>query len=224
MPTARINEDTVQWSHPTQDILQRLATAPLLLLLHGYASDEHDLIRLAPHLPGTVVCASPRAPLHTQPGIGGYQWYEHSLSMPAPEAATASTAAVLSWLDQLEGRVVGGFRHVAVLGFSQGGAMAIELMRAAPHRFTAIVNCAGYAISGTRSGDAALATQPIPTLWVRDTADPVITPEKIANTSAWLPQHSQLTELHYPNTGHSISPQAISDINTFLTNQLRVNA
>jgi phospholipase/carboxylesterase len=35
--------------------------APLLLLLHGYGSNEEDLVGLAPHLDGRFVCASARA-------------------------------------------------------------------------------------------------------------------------------------------------------------------
>ena len=47
---------------------------PLLVLLHGYGSNEEDLFSFVPDLPGKWLVASFRAPLSTP--YGGFCWYE----------------------------------------------------------------------------------------------------------------------------------------------------
>ena len=47
--------------------------SPVLLLLHGYGSNEEDLVGLAPHLNPNLVSVSVRAP-HELP-FGGFAWF-----------------------------------------------------------------------------------------------------------------------------------------------------
>ncbi|WP_442916813.1 hypothetical protein [Lentzea sp. NBC_00516] len=46
---------------------------------------------------------------------------------------------------------------IGLLGFSQGGAMAHQLMRCAPHRFASCVSLAGFVVRDAQPGDAALS-------------------------------------------------------------------
>ena len=46
---------------------------PLLLLLHGYGSNEEDLFSFAEELPDELLIVSPQAPLSM--GFGSYAWY-----------------------------------------------------------------------------------------------------------------------------------------------------
>src|SRR5689334_2129116 len=47
---------------------------PLLILLHGYGSNEQDLFGLAPYLDPRFLILSLRAPYELMPG--GYAWFE----------------------------------------------------------------------------------------------------------------------------------------------------
>src|SRR5688500_15573063 len=61
MTEVRIDDEAVIWSASAADRAGR----PLLLLLHGYNSNEGDLFGLAPYLPLEPAIASLRAPIFT---------------------------------------------------------------------------------------------------------------------------------------------------------------
>ncbi|MDJ0347714.1 dienelactone hydrolase family protein [Cryobacterium sp. PH29-G1] len=206
-----IDNAAVLWSATGADQVDR----PLLLVLHGYGSHEGDLFSLAPHLPLEPVIAALRAPL---PVGDGWAWFP--ISDPGnPDAASvdAAVAAVLSWLDALPQQP----REVGLLGFSQGGAMAVQLLRAAPGRFCFAVNLSGFVGSGRQPGDTALAEHPLPVFWGRGTADNVIPTSAVERTQAWLPGHSTLTERIYEGLPHSISQAELGDVVNFLSAQYR---
>ena len=46
---------------------------PLIILLHGYGSNEEDLFSFAEELPDSMLVISVRAPLSI--GFGSYAWY-----------------------------------------------------------------------------------------------------------------------------------------------------
>lgn len=217
--TVRIDDDAVIWSASASDRANR----PLLVLLHGYNSHEGDLFGLAPHLPFEPVIASLRAPLR---GDLGYAWYH----IPAPGAtrvpgADHAVQAVLDWLDRLDPSPA----SIGLAGFSQGGAMALELLRAAPDRFEFAVCLSGFTLAGSpdtrddaaHPGDGILAERRPPVFWGRGTADEVISPTHIERTQNWLPAHSTLTERIYEGLGHSISERELNDLVVFLREQYR---
>ena len=205
-----IDPSTVLWSAPERERAGR----PLLVLLHGYGSHEGDLFGLAPGLPLEPVIASVRAPL----SIGhGFAWAPLSAETP-PDAlqsnADAAAADILAWLDTTESTSVG------VLGFSQGGAMALQLLRNAPERFAYAVVLSGFVVDGATEKDAALAAVKPPVFWGRGTADPVIQGEAVERTARWLPAHSTLTERVYEELTHSISNPELRDVAAFISSQL----
>lgn len=219
MTDLRIDPETVVWSLPEAERLEALRTRPLLVLMHGYGSFEGDLIQLAAGLPEGFVFASPRAPLVAPAPIeNGYSWFPLTTpGNPNPADLDRSAAAVLTWLDTLDARVDGGLGEIALLGFSQGGAMMTTLFRHRPDRFAAGVNCSGFSVHPELPGDARLRERRPPVFWGRDEQDPIITPAAIARTAAWLPEHSTLTERLYPGIAHSISAQELGDIAAFLS-------
>ncbi|RFA11279.1 hypothetical protein B7R54_13585 [Subtercola boreus] len=185
--------------------------------MHGYGSHENDLISLAPLLPEGTIAASLRAPLVApQPVVDGYAWF--TIGQPGNPHISGlddAAASVLEWLDRVEA-VYGTPPSVATLGFSQGGAMAVHLLRTAPERFVAAVNLSGFTVSGEAPGDQVLAEVLPPVFWGRDVADPIITAEAVARTEAWLPGHSTLTAKLYPGIRHGVSQEEIGDVALFL--------
>ena len=137
-----IDESAIIWSAPAAERADR----PLLVLLHGYGSHEGDLFGLAPHLPLQPVIASVRAPLSASPG---YAWYplDAATLESRSEGADAAARGLLQWLDGVQATSVG------LLGFSQGGAMSIQLLRHAPERFAFAVSLAGFVLPGPSPAD-----------------------------------------------------------------------
>jgi len=187
--------------------------APLsLLFLHGYGANEHDLSSLGPMLALTVPWASLRAPLTVAPG--GYAWFP-LLSPGDPDPAHA-TDAVWQWIDA---SLAPDARVIAV-GFSQGGAMATQLLRTRPERVAATVVLSGYVRPAPQPADDRLATERPAVFWGRGGRDPMIGADAIERTSQWLPAHSTLTERVYPSLAHAISDQEIDDVRAFLIDRL----
>jgi len=204
-----IDNDAVLWSAAGADRVGR----PLLLILHGYGSHEGDLFSLAPHLPLEPVIAALRAPI---PVGDGWSWFpitDPNVSPDIVESAVDDAAtAVLAWLDT----VAEPPASVGLLGFSQGGAMALQLLRRAPDRFSFAVQLSGFVSTAESTGDERLAERRPPVFWGRGTDDPVIPRAAVDRTQAWLPAHSTLTERIYEGMGHSVSQAELADIVSFL--------
>lgn len=206
---APIDPAAVLWSAAEADRVGR----PLLLVLHGYGSHEGDLFALAPHLPLRPTIAALRAPL---PAGQGWSWFPITVpGDPVGEALDAAALGILAWLDALPVQPT----SIGLLGFSQGGAMTLQLMRHAPERFAFAVQLSGFIASAAHPGDAKLAELKPPVFWGRGTLDPVIPEAAVARTQAWLPGHSTLTQRIYEGLGHSIAQVELAEIVTFLRAQ-----
>jgi phospholipase/carboxylesterase len=211
---ASIDDEAVLWSAASSDRVGR----PLLLILHGYGSHEGDLFSLAPHLPLQPTIAALRAPL---PAGQGWSWFPIGVpGDPVGDALDAAALGILAWLDALPEQPV----SIGLLGFSQGGAMTLQLMRHAPERFDFAVQLSGFIASGSHPGDSRLAEVKPPVFWGRGTHDPVIPEAAVARTQAWLPEHATVTERIYEGLGHSIAQAELADIVTFLREQYPIPA
>lgn len=203
----RIDDEAVLWSASRSDRAGR----PLLVLLHGYNSHEGDLFGLAPYLPLEPAIASLRAPIHTGYGHAWFPLLAQGEQL-AMEGAVEATTAIVEWLD----RVAPDASSVGLLGFSQGGAMALELLRRSPDRFAFAVSLAGFALPGARAGDERMSQLAPPVFWGRGTDDQVIPAASVARTQAWLPTHAELDARIYEGLGHSVSERELADVTAFL--------
>lgn len=210
-----LDAEAVRWSAPLEDRAGR----PLLIVLHGYGSDENDLFALVPHLPERFVVAAVRAPLAPPFPMPGYSWYPiEGLDGRSAEAVTVAARALLAWID----RSVADAAPVGLLGFSQGAAVSLQAMRVAPERFAFGLALSGYATPGALPGDTALTERRPPVFWGRGTHDDVIPEPLITHTVEWLPGHAELSGRVYPGLGHSISNEELDDVRAFLEKQLDV--
>lgn len=213
MTKPMIDHDAVLWSATGEDQDDR----SLLIVMHGYGSNEADLFGLAPYLPLEPVIASLRAPLIAPWPVDGYSWYPiDSPGQPDESGVDLAAEAVLEWLDSLPNQP----STIGLLGFSQGGAMAMQLLRHAPERFAYAVNLSGYVPPGVVPGDAVLAERRPPVFWGRGTHDQVIPLSAVTRTVDWLPEHSKLAGRIYEGLDHSISQQELADIRAFIERQL----
>lgn len=187
--------------------------APLLLLLHGYGSNEQDLIGLAPYLPENFALASLRAPLSLPWPGSGFSWYPiEALQVPDSAGVTAGAQALLRWVSEN----VPASRAVGLLGFSQGGAISVQALRLDPGRFSFAVNLAGYADPGELAGDDELTELKLPVFWGRGSRDEVIPDALIEHTKQWLPHHSKLSGRVYEGLTHSVSEAELQDVAAFI--------
>lgn len=203
----------------------------LVVLLHGYGSNERDLLGLTPYLPHQrVTYAALRAPQPVgyalpadatsayigQPAMG-YQWWplNQQLETVGFTAIELATDYVLEWLEPL----ATDFESVTLLGFSQGMAIATSVARRRPDLVDTLVGLSGYAVAGGENyfDDVALAERKVPLFWGRGDADPVITADKISYTDSWAPNHTTLESRIYPGLPHSVSAEELAHVSAFLT-------
>ncbi|GLK17000.1 alpha/beta hydrolase [Herbiconiux flava] len=212
----RIDDSAVVWSVPREELSERLVDAPLVIVMHGRGSHENDLAQLLPMLPADAVYAFLRAPISGEPWrMGGWSWFPLDAPGVSSEAATEAATAVLGWLDRVDAEY-GAPRAIAAMGFSQGGMMSIQLLRMRVHRFAAAVNLSGASAPGTLESDDELATVRPPLFWGRDVGDPIIAPDAIARTAAFVPSRFRVVERLYPGIAHSISREELDDVSAFL--------
>jgi phospholipase/carboxylesterase len=120
---------------------------PLLLLLHGYGSNENDLFAFADYLHPSLLVVSLRAPLNLP--MMGHAWY--SIHFDAEqgkwsddEEAISSRKLVLQFLDELMEIHLYDRSQVHLLGFSQGAILSYALGLTYPKRFASVIALSGY--------------------------------------------------------------------------------
>jgi phospholipase/carboxylesterase len=212
-PHDPLDADVVLWTADPDDRTGR----PLLVLLHGYGADERDLFALAPYLPAGFVVAAVRAPLAPPFPAPGYSWFPiEGLESRDAAHVTAAAHRLIAWTDA----AAAAHPAVGLLGFSQGGAVALQAMRLEPQRFAFAVNLSGYVTPGPMPGDAELAERRPPAFWGRGTHDDVIPSFLVRHTTEWLPEHVDLSGRVYPGLSHSVSEPELADVVTFLDKRL----
>ena len=191
----------------------------LVVLLHGYGADGDDLIGLAPHLaaglPKTLF-VSPNAPFPCEMGFGR-QWFSFQNRTPAEikEGLIAASDILNGFLDGLLQRFSLKDARMALVGFSQGTMMALDV---APRRVAAVAGVVGF--SGRLIDSDALAKEckvRPPVLLVHGDADTLVPIGNLAHAEAGLKQAGMAVEtLLRPGLAHSIDEAGITAAAAFL--------
>ena len=120
---------------------------PLLLLLHGYGSNEEDLFSFAPELPDDNYVISVRAPYDLQPY--GHAWY--AIHFDADEnkfsdnvQAKQSVEIIASFIDEIVKQYPIDTENVTLIGFSQGAILSYATALTYPEKISKVVALSGY--------------------------------------------------------------------------------
>ena len=196
---------------------------PLLVLLHGFGSNEADLYALAPQLDGRFAVVSLRGPV----ALGGpaFAWFRLEFTpnglVADATGARSSRDLLLEEIDALVERLAVDPARVYVAGFSQGAIMAAALALTASERVAGAVLMSGRILPEMLPAEAdrpKLAGKPI--LVVHGTHDDVL---PIANGREGRDLLKALavglTYREYP-MGHGVSPESLGDVTRWLTAQL----
>jgi phospholipase/carboxylesterase len=205
-----LDPDAVLWSAPAP-----AAGSDLLIMMHGWSYDERHLFALRPSLPEHVTIASLRAPI---PEAGGYAWFPSAgnpIGDPSPQIANAAAGAVLTWYDQLP-----PYRTVGLLGFSQGGALVLQMMRHRPTTFAYGVQLGGFVVNDQQPRDAELARTRPPVFWGRGARDTVIPSSAITRTFQFSSAHLSATQCVYSDLGHDVAGREVTDLAKFVNETL----
>lgn len=181
--------------------------APIVLLMHGLGSDERDLASLVPFLPPVFEYVSVRGIFRY---VQGFAWFDMPVAPDRPEAIETSAAAVEEWIAAQDRPVVGA------IGFSQGGAVALQLLRRDPHALRFVVNLSGFPFPVAMQGDTALAEVRPPALWGHGGMDPLYDPEREQAVREFMGAHTALEEERRPQLGHAVDEIELRAVAAFL--------
>ncbi|WP_424464795.1 alpha/beta hydrolase [Pseudoclavibacter helvolus] len=206
------------------------STVPLVVGLHGYGADGSDILSLTGQLPQGYRYVSVPAP-HAQPE-GGREWFPLRFADPLTgevavdadaqlgleQGANDAASAVLELLDGLG--VFASGAPVALLGYSQGGIVAMQALRQRPRAFAGALLISGLVAVGTLPGDAELAQTRPPVFWGRGYADTVIPALAVEHTAAWLEAHADAEIYVEAGLGHAVSESELPRMAAFLEHVL----
>ena len=121
--------------------------APLLIMLHGYGSDENDLFSFANELPEELFIISVRAP-HPLPPYGN-AWY--AIHFDAEEnkwndtkQALESRDLISKFIDEACLNYPVNKKNVTLLGFSQGTILSYAVALTYPDKVKNVIALSGY--------------------------------------------------------------------------------
>ncbi len=194
---------------------------PLLVLLHGFGSNEHDLMGLSPYLDKRLHIVSARAIFDVGFGFGWYYLYGVPGNLISDDATRAKSLEVLAeFIADLPGRLGTDPRRLYLLGFSQGAVMSLNLALTVPHLVTGAMVISGYLDEKVLPRVKPDSLAHLDFLVMHGTEDDLITVEGgrgIRDYLETLPV--QLTYREYP-IGHGIHPDALNLIPQWLSNRI----
>lgn len=195
---------------------------PLLLLLHGYGSNEEDLFSFTSELPDEYYVVSVRAPYNLQPY--GHAWYaihfdadENKFSDDAQ--AMESRDLIIQFIDELIAKYPIDATNVSLIGFSQGAILSYATALSYPEKISRVVALSGYLNEKIITEDFKSKDLGNLKFFIsHGTVDQVI-PVNWARKAQPFLQNLGLEVMYkeYP-IGHGVAPQNFYDFKNWLSN------
>ncbi len=193
---------------------------PLLVLLHGRGTDEHDLIGLAPYLDERLHIVSARAPFRFQWGPG-YAWYDiEEVGKPDRDKFPQSREMIKELIDSLQREKKGVKNKTFLLGFSMGSVMACAVSLAYPEIVKGVVAHSGYIAEGDNTNYNWNDAKKVEYFIAHGAADPVIPVHFGKRAEELMRQHDMnFNYKEYP-IAHQISEESLRDFSQWLKDRI----
>lgn len=199
---------------------------PLLVLLHGYGSNEEDLFSFAEELPDELLIVSPQAPLSM--GFGSYAWYtinfdEINGKFSDLKEAKESIDKISLFIDTIKKKYHTDPDNTFLLGFSQGAILSYSLSFFHPNKIQHVLALSGYIntellpeeISSEIKTDYycshGIVDQVLPVTWAR-------------NSKPFLEALNLNTAYSEYNVGHGVAPQNFYSFKKWIAERLSPKA
>lgn len=190
---------------------------PVLVLLHGYGADEHDLLAIADDLDGRFYVVSARAPLSLD---RGYAWNHLGPDLqPDPATFRSSLEALTRFVDDLPRVYPVDPNALFTLGFSQGAILAAALLLTRPSVPRGTIMLSGYLpIDVAQSANPkALAGKPVFVGHGRQ--DPLIPVDAARLTRDYLRDIGTAVTYHEYPIAHYIGSDELRDVARWVEGQ-----
>jgi phospholipase/carboxylesterase len=181
----------------------------LIVALHGWGANARDLARLAPafNLPDYQF-VFPDAPFSHPQVSGGKMWYD--LQSDDYPGLVESRELLKAWLLSLESSTGVPLSNTILGGFSQGGAMTLDVGLTLP--LAGLICLSGYLHSMTPLADSVLP----PVLIVHGTQDMVVPVKAATRAREKFTDWGSAVEYREFNMGHEIQPEVVDVMRSFV--------
>lgn len=197
---------------------------PLLILLHGYGSNEHDLFSFADELPDELLVISAKAPLTLMPG--SYAWYTINLDNIEGKFSDIAEAIkardlIANFIDEIKEKYQVNSNKTFLLGFSQGTILSYAVALNYPEKVQHVLALSGYI-------NKELLPETFETEKYKNldffishgTVDQVLPLEWAQNASPFLNNlNIKNSYKEYP-VGHGVAPQNFYDLKKWIEERL----
>lgn len=196
----------------------------LLILLHGYGSNEEDLFSFASELPENLIIVSARAPQTL--GFGSYAWYTIHFNGPEdrfsdiPEALEAQKI-IAKFIDEVQGKYAISPENTFLLGFSQGTILSYAIALNYPEKVQKIIALSGYSNHDLLPTDVHTKDYSKLDFYIsHGTVDQVIPVAAAHKTTAFLDQLTiKYCFKEFP-VGHGVSPKNFYEFSKWIEERL----
>ena len=193
---------------------------PLLLLLHGYGSNEEDLFSFANELPEDHYIVSARAPFELEPY--GYAWY--AIHFDADESkfsnneqAKESVQLIAHFIDELLQKYPIDAQKVSLIGFSQGSILSYATALSFPKKIDKVVALSGYFNSDMLIHEPNIdAISHLKFFISHGTVDQVIPVDWARKAKPAIENLGLNVVYHEYPVGHGVAPQNFFDFKNWL--------
>jgi phospholipase/carboxylesterase len=201
-----------------------IARPPLLIMLHGYGSNEQDLFSFAQELPSELLIVSVRAPLSM--GFGSYAWYSINFEADRDnfsnlEEANTALKSIDAFIDGLLDKYKPDPTRIFLMGFSQGTILSLAYALNHPGKIQHVIALSGYV-------NQKLIKMPLEASAYRDldvfashgSVDQVIPVEWARRTPDFLDKLKIDHEYKEYPVGHGVAPQNFFDLVSWIRKRL----
>lgn len=188
---------------------------PLLLLIHGYGSNEEDLYGFAESLPPRFFVVSVRGRYSLAPNM--YAWYEINFTdmkkFNNMEQGLESRDRLLEFIDAIVEKENLDSKDVWLLGFSQGAILSYSIALNHPDKIQHAAILSGYPDPGFIGAiDSNSDFSNLDFFISHGVQDPVIPVDWARNGKPLLDKIGIKNEYHEYPAGHGVVPQNFYDL------------
>ncbi|HSY61687.1 MAG TPA: dienelactone hydrolase family protein [Cytophaga sp.] len=219
--TATVKTDLTYSVHLSKE----KTNAPIIILLHGYGSNETDLFELANGLDQRFITFSIRAPF--KGSEIGYSWYDLEF-LPNKQVTCnysqlkESKAKILSFISHACSAYKADSTKVFLMGFSQGAIMAYDIALTNPKKINGAMVLSGRLLEETQKTklDAASISK-LKFFIAHGFSDNIIDIKEAEKANEFL-KSKNIKDVVYKNyeMPHSISGGELNDIKKWLVKQI----
>ncbi|WP_345168297.1 alpha/beta hydrolase [Algibacter aquimarinus] len=200
------------------------SNAPLLIMLHGYGSDENDLFSFSAELPEELFIISVKAPYPMQPF--GNAWYAINFDNEKGkwsdnEQAKQSRDLIANFIDEAVTKYPVNKNNVSLLGFSQGCILSFAVALSFPEKVKNIVALSGYVNQDIIAGNLKEKDYSNLDFYCsHGSVDQVIPVQWAQQTSPFLKQLNIKHSYSEFPVGHGVAPQNFYEFREWLKSRV----